>query len=134
MTTHSDDQAQAINRAIGSRVAWYMKYAGDRRRTQAELGELLDLDQSGISKKLAGARPFYMPELYAIAAWLDRPISDFLPSAHDLAAAPPLPAPRPPRARRRTAAASTGRAAVAADIRQGTGPDTRRYRLPALAA
>lgn len=104
MATHGDE-ASAINRAIGSRVGWYLKYA-DERHTQAELGELLGLDQSAVSKKLNGVRPFYMPELYAIAEWLDRPITDILPSKDELGSAPPLPAPSPPRPRRRVAAAT----------------------------
>jgi len=133
MTTHGDEST-AINRAIGSRVNWYLRYAGDRH-TQTELGDLLGLDQSAVSKKLNGARPFYLPELYAIAKWLERPVSDFLPSAEELSAAPPMPAPRPPRTRRRVAAAAGARGVAAGvDNKQGSGPNTLRYRQPALAA
>lgn len=73
------DNASSLNRAIGGRVAWYMKYSGDTRRTQAELAVLLGIEQSAVSKKLTGRRPFFPHEIYAIAEWLDRPISDFLP-------------------------------------------------------
>lgn len=133
MTTHGDDSS-AINRAIGSRVNWYLRYAGDRH-TQTELGELLGLDQSAVSKKLNGARPFYLPELYAIAKWLERPVSDFLPAADELLAAPPMPSPTPPRARRRAVAAAGVRGVVAeADTRKRTRPDTGEYRRPAMAA
>lgn len=133
MTTHGDESS-AINRAIGSRVNWYLRYAGDRH-TQTELGLLLGLDQSAVSKKLNGARPFYLPELYAIAKWLERPVSDFLPAADELLSAPPMPAPRPPRTRRRAVAAAAVRGVVVeADTSQGTRPDTGEYRPVSLAA
>lgn len=77
----------AVNKAIGGRVAWYMRYDGGSRRTQAELAELLGVQQSAVSKKLSGARPFLPHELYAIAAWLDRPFTDLMPWG-DLTAAP----------------------------------------------
>lgn len=129
MTTHGDDEA-AINRAIGSRVAWYMKYAGDRR-TQAELGSILGMDQTSASKKLAGVRPFHLPELYAIAKWLERPVSDLLPSESELAAPPPLPALSPPRSRRRVSASAARDAAVKSKITRGDKRDsmTQRYWL-----
>lgn len=79
MSNNRDEALAQVNRAIGARVAWYLKYAGDTRHTQAELAQLLGVEQSAVSKKLAGRRPFYPHELYAIAEWLDRPLGDFLP-------------------------------------------------------
>ena len=102
------DGVSALNRAIGGRVAWYMKYSGDTRRTQAELAVLLGIEQSAVSKKLTGRRPFFPHELYAIAEWLDRPMSDFLPISERLGSLP--------------------------DTGQGTGGFTHRLVAPALAA
>ncbi len=102
------DTTSTLNRAIGGRVAWYMKYAGDTRRTQAELASLLGIEQSAVSKKLTGRRPFFPHELYAIAAWLDRPLSDFLPVSERMG--------HPP------------------DIGQAPGIPTRGLAAPALAA
>lgn len=82
------DSVSALNRAIGGRVAWYMKYSGDTRRTQAELAALLGIEQSAVSKKLTGRRPFFPHELYAIAEWLDRPMGDFLPISDRLSTLP----------------------------------------------
>lgn len=78
MSITQDGVPEAVDKAIGARVAWFMRYAGTRH-TQAELAGLLGLKQSAISKKLLGHRPFQPHELYAIAEWLDRPISDLLP-------------------------------------------------------
>lgn len=78
MITPSHDP-EAVNRAIGARVAWYMRYDGGTKRTQAELAELLGIQQSAVSKKLSGARPFLPHELYAVAEWLDRPFTDLMP-------------------------------------------------------
>lgn len=86
--SHNRDDSEAVNRAIGGRVAWYMKYAGDARRTQAELAALLGIEQSAVSKKLTGRRPFFPHELYAVAEWLDRPLSDFLPVSDRLTSPP----------------------------------------------
>lgn len=102
------DSASTLNRAIGGRVAWYMKYSGDTRRTQADLASLLGIEQSAVSKKLTGRRPFFPHELYAIAEWLDRPMGDFLPIAERMG--------HPP------------------DNRQGTRPDTQENRTTAFAA
>ncbi len=88
MSSNRDDVSAALNRAIGGRVAWYLKYAGDTRRTQAELADLLGVQQSAVSKKLAGHRPFLPSELYAIAEWLDRPLGDFLPMSAELSDPP----------------------------------------------
>lgn len=104
MTTHSDD-AGSVNRAIGGRVAWYMKYGGGMRKTQAELGHLLGLDQSAASKKLNGDRPFHVHELYAIARWLDQPIESIVPSMDQLTT-PPIPTPRTRTKRPRSAVAA----------------------------
>jgi transcriptional regulator with XRE-family HTH domain len=84
------DGVSALNKAIGGRVAWYMKYAGDTRHTQADLAALLGIEQSAVSKKLTGRRPFFPHELYAIAEWLDRPMSDFLPVSSDLGRVPDI--------------------------------------------
>ena len=102
------DGSAALNRAIGGRVAWYMKYSGDTRRTQAELAALLGIEQSAVSKKLTGRRPFFPHELYAIAEWLDRPLGDFLPVSEHLSH-PPI-------------------------LNQGTRPDTHEYRPLAMAS
>lgn len=104
MDTNRDD-VSALNRAIGGRVAWYMKYAGDTRRTQTQLAELLGIEQSAVSKKLTGRRPFFPHELYAVAEWLDRSLGDFLPLSNELDA--------PPRG-----------VHTAADNMRGTGRDT----------
>jgi transcriptional regulator with XRE-family HTH domain len=87
MDTNRDD-VTTLNRAIGGRVAWYMKYAGDTRRTQTQLAELLGIEQSAVSKKLTGRRPFFPHELYALAEWLDRPLGDLLPMSDELDAPP----------------------------------------------
>lgn len=84
---HTD--GPAVNRAIGARVAWYMKYVSEPRRTQAELAELLGIEQSAVSKKLTGRRPFFPHELYSIAEWLDRPLSDFLAPSAEAFSSPP---------------------------------------------
>lgn len=124
MATERGDEA-AVYRAIGSRVDWYLRYAGDRR-TQSELGDLLGLDQSTVSKKLRGERPFSLPELYKTAVWLDRQVSDFIPSAENLAEAPPLSPLRPPRSRHR-ASVSAATVRDAAITRQASTPDTHQY-------
>jgi transcriptional regulator with XRE-family HTH domain len=124
MATERDGES-AVYRAIGSRVDWYLRYAADRH-TQSELGELLSLDQSTVSKKLRGERPFSLPELYKTAVWLGRQVSDFIPSAEDLAEAPPLTPLRPPRARRR-ASVSAAAARDAAINSQASDGDTHQY-------
>lgn len=90
MEINRDQAPEAVNRAIGARVAWYMKYAGDTRHTQMELAALLGIEQSAVSKKLTGRRPFYPHELYTIAEWLDRPLGDFLPTATRMTAPPDI--------------------------------------------
>jgi transcriptional regulator with XRE-family HTH domain len=95
MTSSQKDQS-AVDRAIGARITWYMKYAGGKRRTQAELGEYLELDQSGVSKKLRGERPFTVRELYDVASWLGRPVHDIAAEPEDLDEPPMI----MPRARR----------------------------------
>jgi transcriptional regulator with XRE-family HTH domain len=122
MTTERDGEA-AIYRVIGSRVNWYLKLA---RRTQTELGQHLGLDQSTVSKKIRGERPFTLPELYRTAVWLGRQMNDLIPRADDLEAVPPLGNPTPPRARRR---ASVSAAAVrdAAISSQASDGDTHEY-------
>jgi transcriptional regulator with XRE-family HTH domain len=89
MTTNRDGSVD-LNRAIGGRVAWYMKYAGETRRTQTELAQLLGIEQSAVSKKLTGRRPFFPHELYAVAEWLDRPLGDFLPLSERLSSPPSI--------------------------------------------
>lgn len=88
MSSNRDETLSPVNRAIGARVAWYLKYSGDTRHTQAELALLLGIKQSAVSKKLRGERPFYPHELYAVAEWLDRPLGDFLPVTARLSSPP----------------------------------------------
>jgi hypothetical protein len=91
MSISRDDAPVAVNRAIGGRVAWFMRYAGGPRHTQTELAQLLGIEQSAVSKKLTGRRPFFPHELYAIAEWLDRPLSDFMPINGHLDTPPDIP-------------------------------------------
>jgi transcriptional regulator with XRE-family HTH domain len=88
MSNNRDESPTQVNRAIGARVAWYLKYSGGPRHTQAELAALLGIEQSAVSKKLSGQRPFFPHELYAIAEWLDRPLGDFLPVSAALTSPP----------------------------------------------
>lgn len=94
----SEDQGSTVDRAIGGRIAWFMRSAGGKRRTQTELGEYLHLDQSAVSKKLRGERPFTIRELYAIAEWLERPIGSIVAEADQLGE-PPVLVPRHRRSR-----------------------------------
>ena len=91
MDINRDEAQTQVNRAIGARVAWYMRYSGDTRRTQSELAELLGIEQSAVSKKLSGRRPFFPHELYAIAEWLDQPLGDFLPVTTRISSPPDMP-------------------------------------------
>lgn len=86
----TSDEGSAVDRAIGGRVAWFMRSAGGKRRTQAELGEFLHLDQSAVSKKLRGERPFTLRELYAVATWLERPIGSIVTEPDQLGEPPVL--------------------------------------------
>lgn len=88
MSDNRDEAPALVNRAIGARVAWYMRYSGETRRTQSELADLLGVEQSAVSKKLSGRRPFFPHELYAIAEWLDRPLGDFLPVTDRMSSPP----------------------------------------------
>ena len=90
MSSNRNEAPAQVNRAIGARVAWFMRYAGDTRHTQAELADLLGIEQSAVSKKLTGRRPFFPHELYAIAEWLDKPLGDFLPVSSRLSSPPDI--------------------------------------------
>jgi transcriptional regulator with XRE-family HTH domain len=56
-----------------------------RRMTQRELGEILDLPQSSISKRLQGQTPFNVAELEKVAAALNVPVSRFFRTAESAA-------------------------------------------------
>ena len=103
--THSYDDGE-IDRAIGGRVAWYVRYSGDKRLTQAELGRHLGVDQTAVSKKLKGDRPFSLRELYTLAKLLGRPVTDLVPDVNELAT-PPVPLQSPVRRQRARAGART---------------------------
>lgn len=128
----SSSDGTSVNRAIGARVAWYMKYVSEPRRTQAELAELLGIEQSAVSKKLTGRRPFFPHELYAIAEWLDRDLSDFLPVTVDAATVSPPPdsGPGPGRDTARYDSVVTG----AYPATEATGRDTGLPAAPAVVA
>lgn len=49
-----------------------------KRRTQVGLAAVLGIAQSGVSARMAGKTPFDVNELYAIAEWLDVPLSKLL--------------------------------------------------------
>lgn len=84
----NEEQGSAVDRAIGGRVAWFMRSAGGKRRTQTELAEFLHLDQSAVSKKLRGERPFTIRELYAVAEWLERPVGSIVTEPDQLGEPP----------------------------------------------
>lgn len=47
-------------------------------RPQKEIAELLDVDQSAVSRALAGKRAFNLQEVALIADWLDVPADEIL--------------------------------------------------------
>lgn len=92
MNTHSDE-GSAVDRAIGGRISWWMHHPDGRRRTQAELAAYLHMDQSAISKKLRGERPFTVRELYAVAEFLGRSVREIAVEPEELGE-PPVVLPR----------------------------------------
>lgn len=51
--------------------------------TQTQVAQALGVGQPAIARKLRGERPFTIDELLAVAAFLDRPITDLLPNAEN---------------------------------------------------
>lgn len=55
----------------------------EKRISQRQLADALDLTQAGVSRRLAGTVDFTVSELTAAAALLDYPIAELLPSPVD---------------------------------------------------
>jgi transcriptional regulator with XRE-family HTH domain len=65
-----------------------------RRRTSAELAEVLGMSQSAASRKLNGeSRPFNLDQIQAVADWLDVPITDIITPVPGLDYSPTPPNP-----------------------------------------
>ncbi|QFG09709.1 hypothetical protein PBI_PIPP_38 [Gordonia phage Pipp] len=76
MTTRQPATAET-NAAIGELVHQHM---WRRKITQTQIGARIGIGQSAVARKLRGERPFAVDELMAIAAFLDVPITDLLPT------------------------------------------------------
>lgn len=49
-----------------------------KRKTQGQLADVLGVSQAGASRRLKGQTPFDVNELFAIAHWLDVPVTALL--------------------------------------------------------
>lgn len=50
-----------------------------QRRRQVDLAAVLSMSQAAVSRRLSGETPLDVDELYAVASWLDLPITDLMP-------------------------------------------------------
>lgn len=77
MPDNEPPAATALRSVIAAKVRGQL---AERRKTQRELGEALNLPQSAIALRLSGKRPFRAEELGLIAQWLDVPVELFVPA------------------------------------------------------
>jgi transcriptional regulator with XRE-family HTH domain len=89
-TNQGSDPAKEGNALIGERVHTLM---WKQKRTQKELGAILNVDQGSISNRLRGKTNWTAVEVAAVAQWLQVPISDLMP---EVELRPPVPPPTPP--------------------------------------
>lgn len=78
MPDNEPPAATALRSAIAAKVRGQL---AEHRKTQRDLGELLNLPQSAIALRLSGKRPFRAEELGLIAQWLSVPVEGFVPTS-----------------------------------------------------
>lgn len=67
--------------SIAERTAHNIREEMTRQHlTQADLAEVIDVSQPGISERLRGRRRFQLHEVAMIAAFLDVPLSELVPA------------------------------------------------------
>lgn len=72
----AQDPKKLGNALIGERVHTLM---WRKKRTQAELAAVLNVDQGSISNRLRGKTTWSAFEVSAVAAWLDVPVEELMP-------------------------------------------------------
>ncbi len=83
MPINEPPAATALRDAIAGKVRAALAEA---KKTQRDLGEVLNLPQSAIALRLGGKRPFRAEELGLIAQWLNVPVEHFVPEPADTTA------------------------------------------------